>query len=59
MDGEGAKRLIVFNRDTDFTTGHCECSECGRQVDQWDVFCRWCGVRFTGTERMKGQHGHA
>ena len=30
--------------------GTCQCSECARDVDQHDTYCRACGARFIGTE---------
>ena len=41
-----ARRVIRFNRETDYATGHCECGVCHGAVDFWDEFCRHCGVEF-------------
>ena len=46
LRGAKARRVIRFNRETDFATGHCECSVCHGAVDYWDCFCKHCGAEF-------------
>lgn len=48
LRGAKARRVIRFNRETDYATGHCECSVCHGAVDYWDAFCRYCGACFVG-----------
>lgn len=44
LDTTRAQRVTVSNEDTDFATGHCECSVCGGAIDPWDAYCRHCGA---------------
>lgn len=41
---EPAHHVIVADESTDCATGYCKCSACGKAVDMWDRFCRWCGA---------------
>ena len=45
-EAKAARRVVSFNRETDYATGHCECSVCHGAVDYWDGFCRHCGAEF-------------
>lgn len=39
-----AKPEIVSDGSTDGATGYCRCGACGKAIDMWDKFCRWCGT---------------
>ncbi len=41
-----AKRITVYNHDTDCATGHSECSACGGTVNPYALFCEHCGAEF-------------
>lgn len=41
-----ARRLTVYNHDTDYATGHTECSECHGTVNPYARFCEHCGALF-------------
>ena len=43
-----ARRINVSNVDTDYATGHCACSACGKAIDFWDGYCRRCGAKLEG-----------
>lgn len=38
------RHVIVADEATDCATGYCRCSACGRGIDMWDRFCKWCGT---------------
>ena len=40
-----AKRIVKFNHDTDYATGHTECSACHGTVNPYARYCEHCGAR--------------
>lgn len=40
-----AKRIVKFNYDTDYATGHTECSACHGTVNPYARYCEHCGSR--------------
>ena len=48
LEGRTARRKVVADGETDCATGHCECGACGKAIDYWDGWCRWCGARMEG-----------
>ena len=43
-----ARRVTVWNHDTDHATGHTECGACGGSVNPCAAFCEHCGAKFEG-----------
>lgn len=43
-----ARRVPVFNHETDCATGHTVCSACLEAIDPSDRFCRHCGATLGG-----------
>ena len=45
-----ARKVTVWNHDTDHATGHSECAECGESVNPCAKWCEHCGCKFEGDE---------
>ena len=45
-----ARKVTVWNHDTDHATGHTECSECKGSINPCAAFCEHCGAKFEGDE---------
>lgn len=45
----------VVDRDAPrWVRGVYRCKECGGQLEDWEVYCPWCGRRLCGAETEEG-----